>query len=307
MPVRNAETFVDEAITSILAQTFTDLEIIVVDDRSTDASLEILRGYEAQDARVRVVMLDEQLGVAGALNAGLARVTAPLVARMDADDVARPERFALQVAEMDRDPGLGLLGSQISVIGLDGTPEEQFPWELPLTHDETVWRLLYETPICHPTVVMRTDVVRDLGGYDPNYANEDMDLWTRMAFVTRMRNLDAVLLEYRMPPAVHAVKLAAMRPHIVRVAQRYLERIVGVPVAESVVPALRGIGLEHRPDDAFAALTALGAASVLAHCFDRMTELGMFLGDGLQHVFEFMESDVQELAGGVHVRGAGLI
>ena len=247
MPVHDAEAHLRTAMTSILVQTFTDFEVIVVDDRSTDGSLEIVREFEAQDSRLRVVVLDEQLGVAGALNAGMVRATAPLVARMDADDVARPERFAVQVAEMDRDPSLGLLGAQIEVIGDDGAPEEMFPWGLPLTHDETVWQLLYGTPICHPTVVMRTDVVRDLGGYDPRFANEDMELWTRMAFVARMRNLDAVLLEYRMPAAVHAVKLAAWQPHIVRVSQRYLERIVGVPVAEAVVLALRGVAIE--PDD----------------------------------------------------------
>jgi glycosyltransferase involved in cell wall biosynthesis len=307
VPVHNAEPFVGEAITSILVQTFTDFEVIVVDDRSTDRSLEIVREYEAQDSRLRVVVLDEQLGVAGALNTGLAHATAPLIARMDADDIARPERFAVQMTEMDRDPSLGLLGSQINVIGHDGEPEELFPWELPLTHDETVWRLLYETPICHPTVVMRTDVVRDLGGYDPRFPNEDMELWTRMAFVTRMRNLDAVLLDYRMPAALRSVKLARWRPHVIRVSQRYIERIVGVPVAESVVLALGGVGFGSRPDDAFAALTAFAAASLLVHSIEKMQTFGMFVGDGLQRVVELMESHVQELAGGAHVNGAGRV
>src|SRR4051812_27490893 len=137
IPVHDAELFVHEAITSILEQTFSDFEVIVIDDRSTDGSLDIVRECATQDSRLRVVALDEQLGVAGALNAGLAHATAPLLARMDADDIAHPERFEVQVAEMDRDPDLGVLGSQIRIIGLDGEPEELFPWELPLTHDET--------------------------------------------------------------------------------------------------------------------------------------------------------------------------
>ncbi|HUS21607.1 MAG TPA: glycosyltransferase [Aeromicrobium sp.] len=307
LPVHDAETHLRMALTSILEQAFTDFEVIVVDDHSTDGSLEIVRELAAHDRRLRVVVLDEQLGVGGALNVGLARVTAPLVGRMDADDIARPERFAVQVAEMERDTSLGLLGSQIEVIGHDGAPEPMFPWALPLTHDETVWQLLFGTPICHPTVVMRTDVVRDLGGYDPGVVNEDMELWTRMAFVARMRNVDAVLLEYRMPAAVHAVKLAGWQPHITRVGQRYLERIVGVPVAEAVVLALRGIASERAPDDIDAALTNFAAASLLVHAYDRMRSVGVLSGDGLESVSGLVESHVQELAARAHVLVAGRV
>src|SRR5439155_3331867 len=142
MPVHNGETYLHDAIRSILGQTFADFEVIVVDDQSTDGSLEILRDHEAQDSRVRVVELDDHVGVASALNAGVARAAAPLLARMDADDVARPERFAVQVAEMDGDPSLGLIGGQIRVIGRAGEPAAKFGWGLPLTNDETVWRLL---------------------------------------------------------------------------------------------------------------------------------------------------------------------
>jgi glycosyltransferase involved in cell wall biosynthesis len=307
IPVRNAELYLQEALTSILGQTFTDFEVIVVDDHSTDGSHEILREYEAQDSRVRVVVHDERAGVAAALNTGIARASAPLVARMDADDVARPERFATQIVEMNRDPGLGLLGTQIHMIGRDGAPEATYPWVLPLTHDETVWRLLYGSPICHPTVMMRTHVVRDLGGYDPRFANEDMELWTRMAFVTRMRNLDTVSLDYRMPADVHAVKIVEWQPHITRVSRRYLEQIMGVPVAESVVLALRGIHANGEPGDALAALEALGAASLLVRSFARMQVLGMLRGDGLQQVSGLMLSEVQELAMGAHRHAAGRV
>jgi hypothetical protein len=220
---------------------------------------------------------------------------------MDADDIARSERFAVQVAEMERDPSLGLLGTQIEVIGDDGAAEEMFPWVLPVTHDETVWRLIFGAPICHPTVVMRTDVVRDLGGYDPSFLNEDMELWTRLAFVTRLRNLDAVLLEYRMPAAVHAVKLAAWQPHITRVSLCYLERIVGAAVAEAVVLALREVRTERSSDHVFAALTDFAAASLLVQAFAGMQRARVFSGDGVQIVRELMESQVHELATSAHV------
>jgi glycosyltransferase involved in cell wall biosynthesis len=300
LPVHDAEAHLRDAIASILGQTFADFEVIVVDDGSTDGSLEITRELGAEDRRLHVIPLEDRVGVAGALNEALSRASAPMVARMDADDVAHPERFAVQVAEMDRDPSLGLLGAQIRVIGDDGAEEKMFPWVLPLTHDETVWRLLYGTPICHPTVLMRTEVLREVGGYDSAFANEDMELWTRMAFVTRMRNLDAIVLDYRMPAVEHAERLAAWQPHISRVVQRYVERIIGAPVDEAVVLALRRVGLDHQPADAFEVLTRLSTASLLAQCFDRMTALGMFAGDGLRQVSELRDSDVQELAAGGH-------
>lgn len=305
MPVHDAEPHVAGALTSILAQTFADFEVIVVDDRSTDGSLDTVREYERHDPRVRVVVLDEQLGVAGALNVGISLATAPLLARMDADDIARPDRFALQVAEMDRDPEVGVLGGQIDVVGDDGAPEEMFPWELPRTHDETVWRLLFGCPICHPTVMMRMQVARDLGGYDSTFANEDMELWTRAAFVTRLRNLDTVLLDYRMPAAVHVQKLARWQAHITRVSQRYLERIVGTPVAESVVLTLRSVGTKPPPDDAIETLEVFAAASLLVHSFDRMQELGVTSGDGLQQVSQLVQSGVLELTARAHTHIAG--
>lgn len=300
LPVHDAAAHVRGALTSVLGQTFGDFELIVVDDLSTDGSLEIVRELAAQDARINVVVLDERLGVAGALNAGIARATAPLIARMDADDIARPGRFALQVAEMERDATLGLLGGQIEIIDRDGKTEEMVPWVLPLTHDETAWRLLFGTPVCHPTVVMRTRVVRQLGGYDPNFPNEDMELWTRMAFVTRMRNLDAVLLDYRMPAEEHAVKLADWQPHITRVSQRYLERIIGAPVAESAVLALRGIVTEQDSNPVFAGLTRFNSASLLVRAFAQMQHRGVLCGDGLGTVSSLMQSHVEALAATAH-------
>jgi len=300
LPVHDAAEHVHGALTSVLGQTFGDFELIVVDDQSTDGSLEIVRELAAQDPRINVVVLDERLGVAGALNAGIARATAPLIARMDADDIARPGRFALQVAEMERDATLGLLGGQIEIIGRDGKTEEMVPWVLPLTHDETAWRLLHGTPVCHPTVVMRTRVVRQLGGYDPNFPNEDMELWTRMAFVTRMRNLDAVLLDYRMPAEEHAVKLAGWQPHITRVSQRYLERIIGAPVAESAVLALRGIVTDQYSNPVFTGLTRFNSASLLVRAFAQMQHLGVLCGDGLSTVFGLMQSHVEALAATAH-------
>ncbi len=304
MPVHDAEQHLATAMASMLGQTFGDFELIVVDDASTDGSAEIVRRFAAEDDRVRTIALDEQLGVAGALNAGIACATAPLLARMDADDIARPERLERQVAEMEQDANLGVLGAQIEIIDDDGAPGESFGWELPLTHDETAWRLIFGSPICHPTVLMRTDIVREVGGYDPTFPNEDMELWTRMAFVARMRTLDAVLLDYRMPATTHAAKLAAWQPHITKVSARYLERILGTPVAHDAVRALRGQPAEGTGDLVFAALTQFTAASLLAEAFVRMRTVKVLCGDGLEIVRELMESQVHELATSAHLEVA---
>ena len=115
LPVYNAEAYVREAVESILAQTFTDFECIIINDGSTDGSEAILRELAAHDTRIVLVERPND-GLVSALNEGIGRARAGLIARMDADDVAMPERFALQYARMVQEPELAVLGSSIRVI-----------------------------------------------------------------------------------------------------------------------------------------------------------------------------------------------
>jgi glycosyltransferase involved in cell wall biosynthesis len=195
MPVRNAEHFLDAAIRSIRDQTLTDFELILVDDGSTDGSVELMRKHQAEDARLSVLRI-EHGGVARALNRGLAAARASLIARMDADDEAMPERLERQVAALAAQPAIAVLGAGMELVDAEGRPvSDAVPDSDPARIRET---LLLGNCIMHPTVVMRRDAVMAAGGYRPLFtASEDYDLWLRLSERHDLSNLPDLLVRYR--------------------------------------------------------------------------------------------------------------
>ena len=176
--VRDGEPFTRIALESVLRQTVADLELIVVDDASTDATAETLAAIG--DPRVRVLRNDEQLGLAGSLNRALDEARGTYVARMDADDAAFPEWLDRCLTLLDSRVGLGLVGSGVLDIARDGIPGAVH------LHDAgraaTRWRALFSAPVFHDTVVLKRAVLEDNGlRYDASYGeSEDYDLWTRL-------------------------------------------------------------------------------------------------------------------------------
>lgn len=168
MPVRNGERFLVEAVESVLAQTVSDLELVIVDDGSTDSTPQLLA--EIADPRVRV-LTQAPGGLAPAINAGCAAAGAPVIARMDADDVALPDRLERQLAHLDRHPETALLGGGIVLVDEDGR-------EFDREHASSAPDLSERNGLVHGTVCMRTEAFRELGGYRLDQA-EDYDLWLR--------------------------------------------------------------------------------------------------------------------------------
>ena len=196
LPVYNAAAYVREAVQSILVQSFTDFELIVIDDGSTDGSGAILRELAAHDARIVLVERPND-GLVSALNEGIKIARAELIARMDADDVSMPERFALQHARMIQEPELAVLGSFFNIIDKDGSIIRLYD-DLPLTPAEArsaVGGFL----VAHPAVMMRRDAVLKAGGYRKAFSHaEDYDLWLRMSDLGyAIANLPQPLLNYR--------------------------------------------------------------------------------------------------------------
>jgi glycosyltransferase involved in cell wall biosynthesis len=198
MPVYNGGRFLAPALDSVLAQTFSDFEVIAIDDGSSDGSTEVLRRYAARDPRVRVVSQENE-GIVASLNRALALARAPLVARMDADDISRPDRFAKQLAYLQHNVDVAAVSSAIDVIDeSDGyLRTDVFP-SLP---EAVASELMFRSCVCHPAVMARTEVLRALGGYRAivQYA-EDYDLWLRIAERASIANLPDVLLAYREHP-----------------------------------------------------------------------------------------------------------
>lgn len=197
IPVYNSERFLDEAIASVLNQSFRDFECIVVDDGSTDGSGPMLDRFAAADSRIRLIRRPNT-GYAVALNEMLAAVRAPLIARMDGDDIAEPARFAAQTAYMAANPECVAVGSRVLLIDEDGAPIRDMATAT--THEEIDAAHMRGEggAIIHPAAMIRTDAMRRIGGYrvERNPA-EDLDLFLRLAEIGRLANLPERLLRYR--------------------------------------------------------------------------------------------------------------
>ncbi|HUL57747.1 MAG TPA: glycosyltransferase [Anaeromyxobacteraceae bacterium] len=204
MPVRNAEPTVRAAAASILRQTDRDLRLVAVDDGSTDGTPAVLARLAARDGRVEVVRGPGE-GIAGALNRGLARCDAEVVARMDADDVAHPSRLARQLEALRADAALAAIGSRVRLFprrALGAGMIRYAAWLNGLVTPDLVARdLLVEAPLVHPAAAIRRDTLEALGGWRDGPFPEDYDLWLRIAERGgRLSNLPLPLLDWRESP-----------------------------------------------------------------------------------------------------------
>lgn len=184
MPVRNEARYLGQALRSIAAQTLREWELVVVDDGSTDRTAPILAEAARRDPRIRV-LTSEGRGLVPALNAALAAARAPLLARMDGDDVSHPERLGRQVAYLRREGSVGLVASSFRhfprhLVGMGMAGYEK--WQNALVHHEQIMADLFvESPFVHPSTMFRREAIEAVGGYRDMGWAEDYDLWLRMA------------------------------------------------------------------------------------------------------------------------------
>lgn len=204
MPCYNREDTLEETLESIAAQSLDDFEVVAVDDGSTDGTASILSRWQAKDPRFRFLPVPHA-GIIPALNAGLAAARADLIARMDADDRMYPTRLEKQVAYLEAHPRVALVSSHVAGFPA-GKLRQGFQhyinWLNSLEAHEDICREIFvESPLCHPTVVFRKQLVLDLGGYQEHGWPEDYDLWLRMAAAgCRFAKLPEVLLDWREHP-----------------------------------------------------------------------------------------------------------
>jgi glycosyltransferase involved in cell wall biosynthesis len=196
MTVRNGAAYLPRAIDSILTQTLTDLEMVIVDDGSTDATANIIAGHAARDSRLRA-LTQEPSGIATGLNRAVAAARSELIAILDSDDIAVPDRLERQVAWMEEHPDIAVLGG--SMIEMDYRERKLRTQTYPL-HPAHIREVLRRgTAFCHPAVAMRKRAVEAVGGYRAAFeAAEDYDLWLRLAERADMANLPDVLVYYRL-------------------------------------------------------------------------------------------------------------
>ena len=204
LPCFDAAETLEEALDSLWRQSFSDFEVIAVNDGSSDATSEILARAARADDRLQILETPHR-GIASALRAARVGARGQLIARMDADDRAHPDRFRLQVDHLHQNPDLSVSSSRVRLFPRDALKDGYLRYEAWInalvTHDDIRRNLFVESPIPHPTVMMRSDALDAAGGYRANGWPEDYDLWMRLAFSGhRFEKLDDILVDWREAP-----------------------------------------------------------------------------------------------------------
>ena len=192
MSVYNGEKYLREAIESILNQTFTDFEFMIVNDGSTDNSLKIIKIYN--DERIGIINNEKNIGLTKSLNKALKQAKGEYIARQDADDVSLPNRFEMQVKYLESHPEVVLLGTSFYLIDETGEITEKYV----VLAKPTIKDLIKENQFSHGSVVVKKEIVDKLGGYNELFRySQDYELWLRIAECYEVRNLTQVLCKIR--------------------------------------------------------------------------------------------------------------
>jgi glycosyltransferase involved in cell wall biosynthesis len=193
MPVYNCAKFIDEAITSIVNQTYRNLEIFIIDDCSSDGTIEIISNWAKIDSRINIIFKNENLGYVDSLNLAIRIANGKYLARMDGDDICYLDRIEKQVLFLENNPTIGVLGTGYRFIGSN---KSFIPL---LEHDYICIGLLLESQMAHPTVMFRKSVLETLPRlYNDEFTpTEDYEFWIYLSNKTKLANLSEILLEYR--------------------------------------------------------------------------------------------------------------
>lgn len=206
MPVYNAEKHLREAMESILKQTHQNLELVIVNDGSTDGSEDIILSYS--DPRIRLLVNPENKGLIYSLNYGIAACKGTYIARMDADDTCMPERLAEQLAFMEQHPELGVCGCDYTQFSTSG--EQSF--RALSDHDEILSQMIFNSSVVHPSLMLRRSALQNFDPvFNPGYHHsEDYELWSKLILYTKFSAVHQLLFRYRI--------------HAAQVTQKYSEQ-----------------------------------------------------------------------------------
>jgi glycosyltransferase involved in cell wall biosynthesis len=196
LSTRNNELYIEEAIESILNQTFIDFEFLIADDGSTDNTVEKLIKLSQRDERIKLSIFNKNSGLPYRLNNLIKKSAGKYIARMDGDDISLPNRLMRQVQFLEANPDYGLVGTFVQLIGI----ANHKIWEYPISHDEIVSHMLFYNCFAHPSVMLNKNLIRHHNlFYNTQLAKiQDYDLWVRCSRKFKVANIPEVLLNYRL-------------------------------------------------------------------------------------------------------------
>lgn len=194
--VYNGEKYIKEAVESILNQTFSDFELIIVNDASTDKTPQIIESYAKKDLRIKVIHNENNLRIAKSLNKAVSCAQADVIARMDGDDISLPERFEKQYALLQSDKKMGVVGCNMITIDKDGNEQGRRRYS---TDSEFLKQSIFRySPFPHPATMIKKKFFLKIGGYNHYLVpTEDIDLWIRLGKICDFSNVDEYLFKYR--------------------------------------------------------------------------------------------------------------
>lgn len=220
MPVFNCEQYVEAAIASIFDQTWREFEFIIIDDGSTDRSLDIIRANI--DSRVRLISRENR-GLAHTLNEGISISRGDYIARMDSDDISLPARLSRQVSFLENNPHIGLVGTWAVAMTEDG--HDLCVIEKPVDNEIIKHKLLLSSPFIHGSIIFRRSLFDIAGPYPEELGNffEDWVLFRKMANYTGMSNLQVPLYKYRLRPTSNIMRTTGHQKHLTGMVNRFIQ------------------------------------------------------------------------------------
>ena len=237
IPIFNSENYIAETLWSVFEQTYSDFEVLIIDEAgSSPETAEVISLFE--DDRIRLVRNETRLGLAESLNEGIRIARGKYIARIDADDLAREDRFELQADFLEKHRDYGLCGSRQHHFGVDN----DFIHEVSVEHEDIKAALIYGCEVCHSTIMIRKDLFLDNNlFYDNTKKAEDYELWTRAVHKFKFHNLKEVLGEYRIgSDNITKNKFNALSAESAEIASNNLSKYLHVEVPKIHIPFLTG-------------------------------------------------------------------
>lgn len=248
MTVYNGAQFITEAVRSVIDQTFRDFEFIIVDDGSTDETGIILNSL--RDDRIILLRNEKSVGQTSALNSAIRRARGRYIARLDADDICKLNRFKCQVEFMERHPDVVIVGSSAMRVAPNG--RHLGIWRVPMSDFDIRFTSLLTPPFIHPTVMFRREAIMTVGGYNEDLAMaQDYELWTRLLQHGHGRNLKACLLYYRQhdKAGTHRRRATQLKLHEVGMRAAQSSVLPDWSCSGTDIHILRKFLVGHTPED----------------------------------------------------------